>query len=515
MNIGVIGAGFIGRALAKLALRNGHEVMISNSRGPQTLGSTAVALRCKAGTVNEAAAFGDVVILAIPLAGVAALDPAPFAGKIVLDANNYYPERDGRIPELDSRELTTSGWVARQLPGARVVKFFNAILQEDIEPHGKPPGTPGRRALPIAGDDPQARAIAAQLVDAFGFEPVDAGTLEDSWRFERAMPCYCVPLDAQGLRAALATAQRGVEVPNGSWRRTGAPPEVPAAPRASGSHQGGFTGRGALDIVDAQIHLPLEQGIQESLAAMDAVGIRGAVLDELWGIDAELRPSPHARLANGVCRPLSPYALAAALQHPGRFSFLQRVVRGDPQLAQLIPVLATTPGCRSLRASLLTEDERRRFAAGEWDDILALAQQHGLPFSVLAEDSGQLLAPAARRFEGLTFVIDHCGWARTPQQWDEVLALAGRPNTVLKWSHARKAFRRHPDPAAAQQREFERAVHAFGPERVLWASDTSHEESNATWGELLAFVRDNPALSEGDRAWILGRTARRVFRWEP
>jgi predicted dinucleotide-binding enzyme/predicted TIM-barrel fold metal-dependent hydrolase len=515
MKIGVIGAGFIGRALARLAVQNGHEVMIANSRGPETLGSAAIALRCKTGTASEAARFGDAVVLAIPLKAYVDLNPRAFEGKVVLDANNYYPERDGRIPALDRREATTTGLIAAHLAGARLVKFFNAILQEDIEKDARPRGTPGRRALPIAGDDPQAKRIATELADQFGYDTVDAGSLADSWRFERAMPAYCVPLDAQSLREALAAAQRGVEVPHGSWRRTGAPPpEASATARASGSHKGGFSGRGALDIVDAQFHLSPEQDASSALAAMDALGIRGAILDELWGFDAQGQPIPHGRLPNGACRPLSPQALSASLLHPSRFSFLQRVVRDDPQLPQLIATLATTPGCRSLRASLITEDERVRFGNGEWDEILHLAQQHELPISVLAEDSGRLLARAARRFEGLQVIVDHCGWARTPQQWEEVLQLARLPNTWLKWSHAGKAFRRHDDPQQAPQREFLRAMDAFGPERVLWASDTSHEESSATWSELLAFVRDNTALSEGDRAWVLGRSARRVFRLE-
>lgn len=515
MKIGVIGAGFIGRALAKLALRHGHEAMISNSRSPETLASTAVAIGCKTGTTAEAARFGDVVILAIPLKAISDLDPKPFDGKIVLDANNYYPERDGTIPELESREATTSGLVARHLDGAKVVKAFNAILQNDIEPDARPKGAADRRALPIAGDDETAKQIVAQLVDQFGFDVVDGGSLAESWRFERAKPAYCMWLDAPQLRAALASAQRDVELPHGAWRAASSARATAAATVSSGkSHRGSFAGRGILDIVDAQFHLEPAQDAASSLAAMDALGIRSAVLDELWSIDEQGQPVPHARLTNGACRPLSPLAIRAALEHPDRFSFLQRVVRDDPQLGQLIPVLATTPGCRSLRISILTEEERARFAAGEWDEVMQLAQQHQLPLSVFIEDAGRLLPRAARRFDGLQFIVDHCGWARTPAQWDEVLELARLPNTWLKWSHARRTFRRHPEPEAAQQREFIRALGAFGAERVLWAGDASYEESNATWSELLAFVRDNTALSEGDRTWVLGRTARRVFRWE-
>lgn len=219
MNIGIIGAGFIGRALAALAIKSGHDVMISNSRSPKTLGSTVAALGCKVGTAAQAAAFGDVVFVAIPFYAIDALPAPALAGKTIVDANNYYPQRDGAIEALDQHRDTTSGLLARQLPGATVVKAFNAILQGDLETDGRPSGTPNRRALPIAGDDAAAKRVVTGLLDQFGFDTVDAGSLEDSWRFERAKPAYCVPLNAADLRTALAAAERTVEVPHGSWRR--------------------------------------------------------------------------------------------------------------------------------------------------------------------------------------------------------------------------------------------------------------------------------------------------------
>jgi predicted dinucleotide-binding enzyme len=220
MKIGIIGAGHIGQALTRAAVRSGHTVMLANSRGPQTLAELAAQLQCERGTVSEAAAFGEVVVVSIPYKAVFELDPALFAGRIVLDTTNYYPGRDGAIESLDKLEATTAGLLQEHLgPGARVVKFFNAIMDVDIPTDARPRGTPGRRALPIAGNDAEAKRIAAGLVDDFGFDPVDAGTLADSWRFERAMPAYCLPFDAAGLGAALASAQRGVELPHGSWRK--------------------------------------------------------------------------------------------------------------------------------------------------------------------------------------------------------------------------------------------------------------------------------------------------------
>ena len=218
MKIGIIGAGFIGRAVATLAVQNGHDVMISNSRSPKSLGSTVAAIGCKAGTAEEAAAFGDTVVLAIPFANRLSLPVAPLVGKVVLDANNYYPARDGPIPELDRHETTTSELTASHLVGARIVKAFNAILQGDLAEGGTPPHTAGRRALPIAGDDADAKQIARDLYDQFGFDTVDAGPLSEGWRFERAKPAYCIALDAAGLTTALAAAERDVELPHGSWR---------------------------------------------------------------------------------------------------------------------------------------------------------------------------------------------------------------------------------------------------------------------------------------------------------
>jgi predicted dinucleotide-binding enzyme len=218
MRIGIIGAGFIARGLALHAIRSGHEVMLSNSRGPQTLGSAAAALRCQVGTVDDAARFGDVVFLALPMHAYRSLPVAPLAGKVVADVVNYYPGRDGSIEALDAGTTTTSELIAHHLPGAKLVKAFNAIMANDLEKDAQPSRAPGRRALPIAGDDTGAKAIVATLVDQFGFDVVDAGPLAEGWRFERARPVYCVPLDKDGLTRALKATTRSDFVAEGSWR---------------------------------------------------------------------------------------------------------------------------------------------------------------------------------------------------------------------------------------------------------------------------------------------------------
>ena len=219
MKIGIIGAGFVGRALAKHALQCGHAVMVSNSRGPQTLSSTASALQCLSGTVAEAAAFGDLVMLALPFHSIHTLPAPVLRGKVVVDATNYYPNRDGINPELERGETTTSQIVARHLLGANVVKAFNAILATDLEEHGRARKAPDRRALPVAGDDTVARQTVAAMVDAFGFDALDCGPLEDSWKFERARPGYCVPLGLEALRSTLQTMHRNDFVAEYAWHR--------------------------------------------------------------------------------------------------------------------------------------------------------------------------------------------------------------------------------------------------------------------------------------------------------
>jgi predicted dinucleotide-binding enzyme len=204
MKIGIIGAGFIGRAVTAVAIKHGHEVMVSNSRSPDTLFSLVGGTGCKAGSAQQAAEFGDIVLVAIPLKHYQAVPVAAVEGKIVLDANNYYPQRDGHIAELDRNELTTSELLARHLPKSKVVKVFNAIIATDIEKDGRPAGAPDRRAHPIAGDDAAAKQVVADLLDQFGYDVVDAGPLKEGRRFQRDTPAYCVPLNTAKLREALA-----------------------------------------------------------------------------------------------------------------------------------------------------------------------------------------------------------------------------------------------------------------------------------------------------------------------
>ena len=206
MRIGTIGAGFVARAVATVAIRHGHEVMVSNTRGPETLFSLVGTLGCKAGSPKDAAQFGDIVLVAIPLKNYQSIPVEPLQGKIVLDANNYYPERDGHIAKLDRGDVTTSELVASHLPKSKIVKVFNAIQAAEIESDGRPAGDPDRRALPIAGDDTKAKKLVADLLDQFGFDVVDAGPLVEGKRFQKDTPGYCVRLNREKLINALALA---------------------------------------------------------------------------------------------------------------------------------------------------------------------------------------------------------------------------------------------------------------------------------------------------------------------
>ena len=208
MRIGLIGAGSIGSTLAELAIEHGHDVVLSNSRGPETLAGLVSGLggRASAATAAEAAAAGDLVVVTIPLKNYRQVPVAELAGKTVIDTNNYYPQRDGQIPELDSGATTSSELLAAHLPAAHIVKAFNAIYFKDLGSQGEPTGTPHRRALPIAGDDAGAKRVVTALIEEFGFDVVDAGGLAEGRRFEPGAPAYGAVLDAGGLRAALARA---------------------------------------------------------------------------------------------------------------------------------------------------------------------------------------------------------------------------------------------------------------------------------------------------------------------
>ena len=211
--IGLIGAGHIGSQIARLAVARGYSVAISNSRGPETLATLVAELgpNARAATAVEAAKAGDIVVVTVPLKNYREVPVEPLAGKLVIDTNNYYPQRDGHIPELDNESTTTSELLQAHLPASKVVKTFNHIYAAELTTHGQPAGTKNRRALVIAGDDRDAKATVTDLLDQFGFDTVDAGPLREGWRIQRDTPGYGPRRTAEELRRDLAAAKRYVD----------------------------------------------------------------------------------------------------------------------------------------------------------------------------------------------------------------------------------------------------------------------------------------------------------------
>jgi predicted dinucleotide-binding enzyme len=220
MKIGIIGAGNIGQVLAERFTQSGHDVSIANSRGPDSLRDVERTTGAVAVEARDAVKGAEVVVVTIPEAKVPGLPKDLFAGVpanvVVIDTGNYYPQqRDGRIEPIE-KGMPESRWVEQQI-GRPVMKAFNNIYAAHLRDNGKPAGAAGRIALPVAGDDDRAKSIVMKLIDEIGFDAVDAGKLDDSWRQQPATPVYTADLDAAALRAAL---QKADPVRKPEWRAT-------------------------------------------------------------------------------------------------------------------------------------------------------------------------------------------------------------------------------------------------------------------------------------------------------
>jgi len=201
--IGIIGSGNIGGTVARLAVAGGYDVVVSNSRGPETLKDFTDELgpKARAATAAQAAAAGDIVVVSVPFKAFPQLPVAELAGKVVLDTNNYYQQRDGSFEALDKGEKTSAQLEQEALGSARVVKVFNNIYSGHLASLPRPSGSADRSALPIAGDDAAAKQTATEFLDAIGYDAVDAGTLADSWRQEPGTPVYGPPYGTYGVEA--------------------------------------------------------------------------------------------------------------------------------------------------------------------------------------------------------------------------------------------------------------------------------------------------------------------------
>lgn len=293
-----------------------------------------------------------------------------------------------------------------------------------------------------------------------------------------------------------------------------------------------------MDIVDSQIHLG-PGGAAEMVAALDALGIAAALIDEYWmGTPGE----PFYRLANGAARTTSPTAELAAWTYPGRFSYLVRVDPRDPELAAVIRLARDAAHVRALRVSPgMTRAELSDFASGVYDEMFALAADNGLPVFVHLSGQTQLLERVVRKYPDSRIIICHCGmppgsalapiiaqmeglpdseahWrgvSKEPhgQAFARTLQMAEFPQVALKWAHAPVGFDAAGYPNLAARPHLRAAVDAFGADRVMWASDISANQTGESWAELLFAVSDNPELSAEERDWVLGGTARRWLDW--
>jgi len=209
--IGILGSGHVGSNLAKAAVAHGYDVVLSSTREPGTLSGLVRELGpgARAATPAEAAAAGDFSIVAIPLTTIGQVPVEPLAGKVVIATINYFPQRDGHFPEIDNGTATAPGLLQAHLPGSRVVRAFSMIDAADMSGDGHPAGDPKRRALALAGDDPAAKELVAGLYNEFGFDAVDIGGLDESWRVDAGQPAFVTRQNVAELTANLASAKRG------------------------------------------------------------------------------------------------------------------------------------------------------------------------------------------------------------------------------------------------------------------------------------------------------------------
>jgi len=284
-----------------------------------------------------------------------------------------------------------------------------------------------------------------------------------------------------------------------------------------------------MDIVDAQIHIGPGK-IDEALAAMDALGIRAAIIDEYWFRGAWNEPKHD--LPGGAYRVVAPTAELAAQLHPDRFSYLLRVHPADPEVASVIRQVRDAPGGRALRVDPgMTRDTARSFAEGGYDHLFAAAGDAGLPVFVFNPDQPEAFARMAAKYPQTRIVVDHCGMFSNSMRatiggglpeldrdaqhflFDRILELARFPNIALKWGHATAMFDTPAWPGEGLWPVMRRAIGALGAERIFWASDFSVNQRGESWAQLLFGQLADPGLSEAERELVFGGALRKMLDW--
>ena len=279
-----------------------------------------------------------------------------------------------------------------------------------------------------------------------------------------------------------------------------------------------------MDIVDAQVHLFMTMDDEAAVHAMDALGIRGAVIDEAWDFGEEgphHSSMPAYKLATGEWRPISPGGVRAAMHRPDRFSYLLRINPDDPGMAFVMAEAAATPGCRAFRLDSRGEREDRAAESGERMDFFRTAETLGVPVFVMSYGKARNFEPYLRACPSLPLIFDHCGLSLKSRDFDDLLRLAEYPNAHLKWCHAPIVFQAKEYPFPEVRPQLNRALEAFGRERIMWGSDFTAvplasqvlKGPNYSWAEALFYMRANPDLSESDLEWLLGRSVRKVLNW--
>ena len=272
---------------------------------------------------------------------------------------------------------------------------------------------------------------------------------------------------------------------------------------------------GPIDIVDSQVHLFHTTGVEGGIAALNALGIRAALLDEFWGYGENGERRPGHALPNGVWRSTSPQVEQACNLHQERFSYLTVVDYLDPMMESRIQLIAEAPLARAVRIGFSDgrPSRMRDLAEGRCRSFFGAAAKFDVPVFVLTTGRSDLLRPYIEEFSSLAFIVDHVGMARTEAQFEDVLRLADFPNCYLKWCHAEGVFgsKRYPFPETAAP--LRRAIDAFGAHRIMWASDFTMRMELSSWADRLYYIRESSDLTAEEKAWILGRTARKVLKW--
>jgi len=271
-----------------------------------------------------------------------------------------------------------------------------------------------------------------------------------------------------------------------------------------------------MDIVDAQIHSNVLGPPETLLQIMDALGVAAALIDEFTGTDKNGVLLPDYKLPDGTTRPIGPNAEGAALLYPDRLNYLMRMNPFDPGLEGWMESLTSSPNLKALRIVVFGPKTEPAFMAGEYDHFFRVAQKHNQPVFVFCPNNVKHLATYARRFPDVKFILDHCGVSFSKPgeaSIDDALTLAACPNIAYKWAHAAVFLTKQVFPFPDLDPLIKRVVEAFGPQRVMWASDYTMTRHRSNWAESIFQVRSSPVLSDSDREWIMGRTCRTWLNW--